>query len=201
MKLGILGLILAGVISAGCAPQFIDVPPTQRKSMWIERDAIATHGAIGTTQQSEIFLSDVVNDQRLSADERVVWLSGVDLKQSKLQRTVERIAEGNAETNASRIALQSAIVESHAFSVVGDSIGAKGQLNIRQFKATETSRFYVEFLNDGEMTEERVNQMMVAWKELSVRLKERGLNTSNVILGGAKYNQSMNAIVLVKVGK
>jgi len=77
----------------------------------------------------------------------------------------------------------------------------KGQLSIQKFKANETGRFYVEFLNDGPMTEERVNHMMTAWRELAARLKERGLNTANVIMGGAKYEQPINAIVLVKVGK
>ena len=113
----------------------------------------------------------------------------------------ERIGDSDAESNAIRVAQNSAIVESHSFTVVGSSLGAKGQLSIQKFKANETGRFYVEFLNDGPMTEERVNHMMTAWRELAARLKERGLNTANVIMGGAKYEQPINAIVLVKVGK
>lgn len=201
MKLRILGLILVAVATVGCAPQFIDVPPTQRKAMWIERNAITTHAAIGNSEQSEIVLSNVAKDQRLNPEDRVVWVSGVDMKKSKLQRTVERIGDQDAESNAIRVAQNAAIVESHSFPVVGASLGSKGQLNIPKFKANETARFYVEFLNDGPMTEERVNQMMHAWRELAERLKERGLNTANVIMGGAKYEQPINSIVLVKVGK
>jgi hypothetical protein len=201
VKLRILGLILVATAAVGCAPQFIDVPPTQRKAMWIERDAITTHAAIGNSEQSEIVLSNVANDQRLNPEERVIWVSGVDMKKSRLQRTMERIGDSDAESNAIRVAQNSAIVESHYFTVVGSSLGAKGQLSIQKFKANETGRFYVEFLNDGPMTEERVNHMMTAWRELAARLKERGLNTANVIMGGAKYEQPINAIVLVKVGK
>ena len=104
MKIRILGLILVAVATVGCAPQFIDVPPTQRKAMWIERNAITTHAAIGNSEQSEIVLSNVAKDQRLSPEERVVWVSGVDMKKSKLQRTVERIGDQDAESNAIRVA-------------------------------------------------------------------------------------------------
>lgn len=188
-------------LTAGCAPQFIDVPPAQRKSMWIETDAIATQGAIGQSEQSEIVLTDVIKDNRLSPEERVVWVAGVDLKSSQLQRTVERIDESKTESNYARIARQSNLVETHTFAVVGDALSASGQMSVQRFKSKETDRFYVEFLTEGEMTEEKVADTTAAWKKLAFRLKERGLNTSNVVLGGTKYKQPLNAIVLAKVGK
>lgn len=195
-------LVLAvAVMGTGCAPQFIDVPPPKKKSMWVERDAILTHGAIGESQQSEVVLSDVTKDLRLSAEERVIWLSGVDLGTTKLQRSHERIDSVSSENNQSRIAKRNSIVEIQSFNVVGSSISASGQLALQKFKTNEMARYYVEFLNDGPMTEEKVNDMMQAWKELALRLKDRGLNSTNVILGGAKYDQAANAIVLVKVGK
>ena len=189
------------VIASGCAPQFIDVPTPPKSAQWVERDAIVTHGAIGTSEQTEIVLSNLDHDKRLSAEERVIWLSGVDLKKSRLQRAHERLDASGSENSIRSIATQSNLIETHAFHVLGNGITAKGQMSIKGFKATEMSRYYVEFLNDGPMTEDRVNQMMVAWKELMGRLKERGLNTGNVILGGAKYDQPVNAIILVKVGK
>ncbi len=201
MKQRILGPLALVALTAGCAPQFIDVPPAQRKSMWIETDAVATHGAIGRSEQSEIVLTDVLKDKRLSPEERVVWVAGVDVKNSNLQRTVERIDEAKMDANSARISSQSNLIEGHTFAVVGNALSAAGQMNIHRFKAKETDRFYVEFLSEGEMTEEKVTEITAAWKQLAVRLKERGLNTSNVVLGGSKYKQPLNAIVLVKVGK
>lgn len=201
MKLGKLGVILAGVLLAGCAPQFIDIPTRKPIPLWVERDAIEMHTAIATNEQKEIVLSNVTKDQRLSPDERVVWVSNVDIKTSRLQRSAERIANDNAESNVKQIASQSAIVETNTFSIVGSQLSVKGQLALNAFKGKETSRYYVEFLNDGPMTEERVEQMMGAWKDLAASLKVRGLNTANVVMGGAKYDQSVNAIVLIKVGK
>lgn len=201
MKQQILGIILGSLAVAGCAPQFIEVPPAKRTSVWVERDAIASHEAIANAPQKAVVLSDATKDQRLSADERVTWVSGVDLKKSRLQRTTERLGEADAESNADRAAMRSAIVEAHTFPVLGDSISVSGQLALQKFKANAGARFYVEFLNDGAMSEERVNEMMAAWKDLSAKLKARGLDTSSVVMGGAKYDQRVNAIVLVKVGK
>lgn len=201
MKLGKFGVILAGVLLAGCAPQFIDIPARKPIPLWVERDAIEMHTAIATNEQTEIVLSNVTKDQRLSPDERVLWVSNVDIRNSRLQRSAERIANDNSESNAKQIAAQSNIVETNTFSIVGSQLSVKGQLALNSFKAKETSRYYVEFLNDGPLTEERVEQMMSAWKDLASLLKARGLNASNVVMGGAKYDQSVNAIVLIKVGK
>lgn len=201
MKHQILGFILCSVAVAGCAPQFIEVPPAKRTSVWVERDAIATHEAIGNAPQKVVALTDTVKDQRLSAEERVTWVSGVDLKKSRLQRTTERLGEAEAESNALRSASRAGIVETHTFQVMGESIAVGGQLALQRFKATAGERFYVEFLNEGAMTEERVNKMLAAWKDLSAKLKVRGLDTASLVMGGAKYDQRMNAIVLVKVGK
>lgn len=169
--------------------------------MWVERDAILSHGAIGQTEQTEIVLTDVAKDLRLTAEERVVWLAGVDMAKSKLQRSHERLDGASADMNAMRGATGKSIVEVHSFNVASNSVSVAGQIALQKFKTNDMARYYVEFLNDGPMTEERVNQMMQAWKELVPRLKDRGLNASNVILGGAKYDQSTNSIVLVKVGK
>ena len=43
--------------------------------------------------------------------------------------------------------------------------------------------------------------MLSIWKALSSRLKSRGLGMSNVMLGGNKYDQGIDAIVMVRVGK
>ena len=201
MKLATLGIMLVSITAAGCAPQFIDVPPPQKKSMWVERDAITTHGAIANTVHSEVVLSDEINDRRLSAEERVTWVAGVDLKKSRLQRTSERLDAAASDSNPQRVAMQAALVEAHTFVVAGSTLGSRGQLALQSFKAADTDRYYVEFLNQGSMTEEGVEQMTAAWKQLAAKLKERGLNTSSLILGGAKYGQPVNAIVLVKVGK
>jgi len=201
VKLGKFGVILAGVLLAGCAPQFIDIPARKPIPLWVERDAIEMHTAIATNEQKEIVLSNVTKDQRLSPDERVLWVSNVDIRNSRLQRSAERIANDNSESNSKQIAAQANIVETNTFSIVGSQLSVKGQLALNSFKGKETSRYYVEFLNDGPLTEERVEQMMSAWKDLASLLKARGLNASNVVMGGAKYDQSVNAIVLIKVGK
>ena len=43
--------------------------------------------------------------------------------------------------------------------------------------------------------------MLSVWKSLSSRLKNSGMNMSNVVMGGNKYGQDVDAIVIVKVGK
>lgn len=201
MKLGTLGIILGSIAVSGCAPQFIEVPPPQKKAMWVERDAITSHAAIANSQQPEVVLTNEIKDRRLNSEERVTWVSGVDLKNSRLQRTSERLGEAASDSSAERVAMQASIVEAHSFAVVGSVLGTRGQLALQKFKATDTARYYVEFLNVGPMTEESVEQMAAAWKQLAPQLKSRGLNTSALILGGAKYEQAVNAIVLVKVGK
>lgn len=201
MKIVSLVVAVATVLVVGCAPQFIDVPAKEKKALWVERDAILTHEAIAQTEQSEIVLSNVSKETRVGPQERVVWVSGVDLKNSKLQRTHERIDAKSSDNSLNVNAAEAELIKFHAFQVFGNSLSAKGQMSLQRFKTDDKSRYYIEFLNDGPMTEERVGQMLDAWKELASRLKDRGLNTSNVILGGAKYEQSTNAIVLVKVGK
>ena len=71
---------------------------------------------------------------------------------------------------------------------------------LEKFHVANTDRVYVEFLNTGPMTEKNVEDTMRAWKNLLPKLKDKGLDPTKVILGGAKYEQKINAIVLVKVG-
>jgi hypothetical protein len=157
------------------------------------------HEAIGETMKKEIVRSDVEMDLSLDPDEMVVWVSGVDLKKSKMQRASERLtgnaAKGEGASDSSDFA------EVYKFGVSGSALTAEGVLALERFKAKSTDRFYVEFLNKNEMTEEKVRGMLSAWNNLSKELKKKGLNTSNVVMGGGKYNQSVESIVLVKVGK
>ena len=51
------------------------------------------------------------------------------------------------------------------------------------------------------MTEETVDRMLSVWKSLSYRLKIGGMDMSSVVMGGNKFSQDIDAIVIVKVGK
>ena len=93
------------------------------------------------------------------------------------------------------------LVDVFKFPVVAGELSVEAQLQIEKFKPVSGARYYVEFLNRSAMTEESVDTMLSVWKSLSSRLKLSGMNMSNVVMGGNKYGQDVDAIVIVKVGK
>lgn len=193
-------LLTAGIALActGCAPIYIDVPQPKKNIVVAQRDVTVIHGVAATETHKEYVITDVMNMNELNPEEMVVWVSGVDLKKSKLQRPGERLA-GDAQGD--RLLTFNTKVEVYSFGVSKAGLSVAGQLALEKFKAKTTDRFYVEFLNNDEMNEKNVNQMVDVWRDLSVKLKSQGLNTANVVMGGSKYGQETSAIVMVKVGK
>jgi len=195
------GLIaLATLCCSACAPQFIDVTPPPTKTVWVERDAKEIHEAIGETDKKEIVRSDVAKYNAIDPDDLVVWVAGVDVAHSKFQRQTERlVGTGNMELSSSKEG--GGLTKTYVFNVVGEALAADGRLALQEFKAEPLDRFYVEFLNKDAMTEKNVKEKMAAWGYLLKELKSRGLNASNIVLGGGRYKQDVDAIVLVKIGK
>ncbi len=192
-------LIGISLLITGCAPQFIDIIEPAKKQGWVERQATATSDQTGVIQSMEIVRADM-NDKVTGPDERVIWISGVDLSKSKLQRFHERIGEKNSALQQA-VGLKGALVQSYQFGIFGDGLSAEGKLSLNKFKGSSADRYYVEFLNEGPMSEDGVNATMAAWKKLLPELQSKGIDKSKVILGGAKYDQKVNSIVLVKVGQ
>lgn len=186
---------------AGCAPRFIDVVQPEEKRAWVQRPVQTIGATVAPTQGFEIVHSKV-HAEVVGPDERVRWISGVDLQSSKLQRASERgVASAGGWLPAADGGNSNALVQAYQFTVVGAAVSVEGQLALQKFSALPANRFYVEFLNSGRMTEASESDMASAWRSLSQKLKDKGLNTSNVVLGGSKYQQAANAIVLVRVGK
>ena len=200
-NLKFIAVMALGLASTGCAPTFVDVVQPAPRQTWVERDVEAVSSVIGDINTSEIVLS-TSEKTVIGPDERVRWIAGVDLAKSKLQRSSERLTGATlASITGSSSKTISSLVEVNQFGVIGKELSVEGQLSLQQFKSNGANRYYVEFLNSGRMTETSEQEMNDAWRALSAKLKDKGLNMSNVVLGGSKYEQRSNAIVLVKVGK
>lgn len=196
-----IAIMAIGVMNSGCAPRFIDVEQPVPHVTWVERQIETVGASVGPSQGREFVLTTKENNV-LGPDERVRWVAGVDLSKSKLQRSSERLAGGSIDGFSGQGAkASSGIVEVHQFNIVGDGLSIDGQLSLQRFNANQANRYYVEFLNAGRMSESSELEMASAWRSLSAKLKEKGLNTANVVLGGSKYEQRTNAIVMVRVGK
>lgn len=196
---GLVGALCVTTLMAGCAPRFTEIIPPQERRTWVERTVQIEHSQIGSIESNE-FVNSTHLANIVGPDERVIWIAGVDIVNSRFQRTSERLKG----VDVSKVGTNSnggAVVQTHQFGVVDAALSVEGRIALDGFAANSNSRYYVEFLNRGAMTEKKVNEMVDAWKGLSADLKKRGLNTANVIMGGSKYDQQVNAIVLVKVGK
>lgn len=196
----IVKILSVAVLASGCAPQFIEVVSAPEKRDWVEREATIESAQIGSVSSKEIVYGKPLSNV-IGPNERVRWISGVDVGKSRLQRTQERLVPAGESGNFSSVESRSSLVEVHQFGIRDDHLNVEGMIALEKFKANSTARYYVEFLSSGAMTESTVNSMLAAWKALSAKLKERGLNISNVVMGGSKYNQQSDSIVLVKVGR
>lgn len=190
---------LSVLFVTGCSyPKFTEVTEPAKRQAWVERAATLTSDQTGSIETTEIVFTDEAT-KVIGPEERVIWVSGVDVLNSRLQRSHQRIDGQSALlTNAIN---KSALIKAYSFGIHGDELSVEGKLALKSFKATPMDRFYVEFLNSGPMSDSKVTETMDAWKKVLPQLRQKGLDGSNVILGGAKYEQAINAIVLVKVGK
>ncbi|MGP3505460.1 hypothetical protein [Paracidovorax citrulli] len=159
------------------------------------------HSMIGNSTAREIVEIDTAENRFLSSDERVIWLAGVDPQNSRFQRIHQRASDQWTALQSPEARREDAIVEVFKFPVSEGELSVEAQLKVEKFRSDAKARYYVEFLNRSAMSEETVNSMLSAWKALSSRLKERGMNMSNVVLGGNKYDQGVDAVVMVRVGK
>jgi len=193
------GAVCIGILLSGCAPRFTEIVKPQERRTWVERTVQIENEQIGSITTSQV-VNSVHLPNLVGPDERVRWVSGVDIMNSRFQRTSERL-KGVDATKFGIKTNGASIVQAHQFGIQDAALSVEGQIALDGFAANSNARYYVEFLNKGEMTEQKINDMMNAWKGLSANLKKRGLNTASVIMGGSKYDQQVNAIVLVKVGK
>ena len=201
MKSVALIAALASSLCAGCVPRFIDVPPEPTKTVWVERQGELRHSVAGDSSAREVVRIDTKDVKSLSASERVVWIEGIDIQNSKFQRTHQRGSDIWSSVMPSAKFGGTNLVDVFKFPVVSGELSVEAQLQIEKFKPVSGARYYVEFLNRAAMTEESVDTMLSVWKSLSSRLKLSGMNMSNVVMGGNKYGQDVDAIVIVKVGK
>lgn len=202
MRIGmrkIVAAMLAGAaLCSGCAPQFIEIQRAEESKAWVQRPATIISDQLAPTPTQEFVLAKP--GLTIDSEERVRWISGVDLAKSRFQRSHQRLAPMEFDLNRSGKNHDS-LVDIHKFEIVESRLSVASQLQVEKFSATANGRYYVEFLNKGPMSESGVKGMTEAWQALSGKLKAKGLNTSSVVMGGSKYDQSINAIVLVKVGK
>ncbi|MGG4054021.1 MULTISPECIES: hypothetical protein [Delftia] len=193
--------VVACCLCTACVPRFIDVPPEPTKTVWVEREAEVQHSVIGNSASREIVRIESASNQFLSPDERVVWVSGIDPQKSRFQRIHQRGSDLASLLLPDAGQRGDALVEIFKFPIVGGELSVEAQLAIERFQSNSKARYYVEFLNKSPMSEESVDSMLSIWKALSIRLKSRGLGMANVMLGGNKYDQGIDAIVMVRVGK
>lgn len=187
------GALVAVTLSAcSSVPVEPDAPPLT----WVERDVVVHNSQAGSVGFREVVLSENL-PVTVGPKDSVRWISGVDVANSKFQR-MEPLG-GRLVSGASGI--QGGVVKHDLFPVWSGELSVDGLLAIEKFKAKPNERIYVEFLHSSEMNELAITEMTKAWRNLSARLKLKGNDLSNVVVGGNKFNQSVNAIVLVRVGK
>ncbi|GJQ53395.1 MAG: hypothetical protein HKUEN02_22420 [Anaerolineaceae bacterium] len=163
--------------------------------MWLEREVVSTSDQMGRVVSRDLVYSNEYGEL-IDANTRVIWVSGAIEKSSNPNRYRERlVADMTGDSKAAHNT-----VSSFEIGVHGQDVNAVGKMVLEKFTANPKDRFYVEFLNNTSMTEKGVNDFMAAWKKLLPQLRAKGLNASNVVMGGAKYNQATNAIMMVKVG-
>lgn len=201
MKWNALSSVVVCCLIAGCAPQYIDVPSPVIKKSWVQRDALETHSTIGSAERREVVLAVESKNQFLSPDERVIWTSGIDISNSRLQRGQQRGVTDPMSVDGAESRKRNGVVDIYEFTVDGAEVSIDSLLKVEKFKALPKARYYVEFLNKEEMSESGVEEMMSAWRGLSKKLKDRGMDMSNVVMGSSKYGQGVNEIVLIRVGK
>lgn len=189
----ILGFCL---IASGCA--FEDVKPTLHRSGKIIEKKITTESQFAQIDGRELAYSDCCDRNVVDGRDRVKWLSGLDMKETQLQRPVERLSQVSIDNV---LGSTDDIVKSIVFKLSGGELSIEGLVELTNFKGDETARYFVEFLHSGPMTGAEMIESTHAWNKLVKELKTKGLNGNNVILGGSKYNQGVDAIVLVGVGK
>lgn len=182
--------VLAAFVASGCT-QFISTKEQEQAVHSMVQRSIYDRGV-----EFEAYVYGKEHDQKVQAEDRVVWLQGVDVSNSKLQRGSERkIPETDTQENPDEN-----LVRSYVLELAGDDLSVQGKMALNNFKAQNKDRFYVEFLSRSEMQEESVRQPIEAWQKIMPLLQLNGLNPAHVVMGGAKYKQKSNAIVLVKIG-
>lgn len=193
----ILPLILlsGGALLSGCSPKFVEPPAPETRIGWYEEVVTQHSDYIEPSTRPEVVWGEV-SRPILSSDERVRWMKGVD--QGRVQRVNERL--GDQLLTAGDDSPAGDLVRVTTFSVLDGELTAAGELARDGFRDDGNGRYFVEFLHAGPMDEIGLIQMTNAWNALAASLKEKGLNPQGVVMGGSKYNQKVNAIVMMRVG-
>lgn len=178
----------------GCAqpimPQAQPQPVDAKTKTWVERE-VETNAPAIKKQTSKILVAD--ENLKIAPDprDRVRWESGATAKN---QQSLERHA--NLAAPQQGVNQQT---KTYFFETQGQELTVAGLLASKAFKENGKSRYFVEFLNSGDMSEAALLEMNSAFKQLLDKLKPMGLDKNKVITGGSQFNQNKNGIVLVVV--
>lgn len=185
-----IGLVIVVSTNLGGCTQFISTYKPKPHS--IVQRSVNEGGA-----ETQVYAYAQEQDKKLIQEDRVIWIEGVDLNKSKIQRSNERKINESMDIDAKN---QLIGISSYQFEFFGNELTIEGTLALGKFNAKQEDRFYVEFVNKGPMEEESVRNPMDVWRKILPALKLKGVNQSNIVMGGAKYNQNKNEILLVKIG-
>ncbi|WP_160012742.1 hypothetical protein, partial [Rhizobium sp. 18055] len=105
------------------------------------------HSMIGNSTSREIVEIDTAENRFLSADERVIWLAGVDPQNSRFQRIHQRASDQWTTLRSPGARREDAIVEVFKFPVSEGELSVEAQLSVEKFRSDAKARYYVEFLN------------------------------------------------------
>jgi len=186
---------LAVVLLGGCAPQFVEPAPEQQSMGWFERRVILSSDTTEPAASNELVL--VGESARvLDGSDRVRWIKGIDLENTRIQRPAERdLGQSASKTDYTSLS------KTYVFGIAGGSLSAEGRLALDSFRKEGGGRYFVEFLHKGGIDEVAMHEMTTAWIDLAKELTARGIPRDKFIMGGSLYQQPVNAIVIMKVGK
>lgn len=180
----------------GCAPKFVQEPEEPKRFSWRERDVVVHSNVLAPVNAREIVLTDESTATYLSALERVRWLDGINLNSTRIQRSTERKQAGHVSSFESI----SPLVQYTLFEVNQGQLTIHGQLSLKNFQPKTDRRYIVDFLHADDMDLLNVNLMASAWNDLAKKLLEKGVKRENLIMGGSRYRQKNNAIMLLEIG-
>lgn len=201
MIMGVRNAVIAGMLvtTMGCAPQFVEHAPHPVEMGWAERPVTIENDFLTPSRRDELVYGDMTGRSAVTGVERTRWVKGIDPSSTQIQRPIERSIV--QETLGVPGSAGGFLVKSLVFGVNGSVLSAAGELVLASFSDDGKGRYYVEFLHAGPMDEIAISEMTSVWNSLSRELIMRGLDRNEVVMGGSRYNQGMNAIVLVKVGQ
>lgn len=190
-----MGLSMTCIVLSGCAPRFVEEPRNVRRS-WVERDVVV-EDILGSAAQREVVHALDTGEPRISPMDRVRWVRGIDVNSSRIQRASERNLSAEADLTTNN---DSRLVQYTQFGVEGDQLSVSGKMALQNFQPVPTQRYVVEFLHKNEVDALSINLMTSVWNNIAKELIKKGVKRENIIMGGSKYRQEVDAIILIAAG-